>query len=49
MICFGQRGARRIGLHRHRRIGRATMYGRELLHVIVCPFCDDARVEKEPA
>jgi hypothetical protein len=46
MICFGTRGARRIGLHHFQRIGRATVYGRDLLHIAVCAYCDGARIDK---
>lgn len=44
MICFGTKRHRRIGVHRDGPIGRATMYGRRVLQIVACIYCDRTRV-----
>ena len=44
MICFGTSRNRRIGLHRWGPIGRAWMYGRRMLQVTACIYCDRTAV-----
>lgn len=44
MICFGKSRHRRVGFHRYGPIGRAWMYGRRLLQITACIYCDKTRV-----
>jgi len=39
-LCFGNRLRRRIGLHQDGPIGRTTMYGRRMLQIVACIYCD---------
>lgn len=40
VICFGDSGHRRIGFHRYGKIGRAIAYGRRVIQVVACVYCD---------
>lgn len=44
MICRGTSSHRRIGRHRFSLIGRAMAYGKRLLQIQSCIYCDATRV-----